>query len=133
MIRQAPKRRKSERKAPSQAFRQHQLHRRTVGGPGLAAYSSSKWAPRGLMRAAAAELAHDRIRVNAVHPGIIDTPLAYGPDGTELVPTKAFAIPRQARPSEIAEFVTFIASDKAAFATGAEVVVDGGFSLGPVN
>jgi 3alpha(or 20beta)-hydroxysteroid dehydrogenase len=101
--------------------------------PGLVSYSSSKWALRGLMRAAAAELASGGIRVNAVHPGIIDTPLAYGPDGKELVPTGAFAIPRQASTEEIANFVTFMASDKASFATASEVVVDGGFSLGPVN
>jgi 3alpha(or 20beta)-hydroxysteroid dehydrogenase len=100
--------------------------------PGLVAYSSSKWGLRGLMRAAAAELAVDKIRVNAVHTGIIDTPLAYGPDGSELVPTDQFAIPRPATADEIAEFVTFIASDKARFATGTELVADGGFSLGPV-
>ena len=103
-----------------------------AAAPGLVSYSSSKWGLRGLMRAAAAELARDNIRVNAVHPGIIDTPLAYGPDGSELVPTGAFAIPRQASTEEIAEFVTFIASDRASFATGSELVVDGGFSLGPV-
>ena len=103
-----------------------------AAAPGLVAYSSSKWGLRGLMRAAAAELAHDGIRVNAVHPGIIDTPLAYGPDGNELVPTGRFAIPRPASTEEIAEFVTFIASDKASFATGSELLVDGGFSLGPV-
>ncbi|MDQ0577862.1 SDR family NAD(P)-dependent oxidoreductase [Streptomyces rishiriensis] len=104
-----------------------------AAAPGLIAYSSSKWALRGLMRAAAAELAPDNIRVNAVHPGIIDTPLAYGPDGSELVPTSSFAIPRQASPDEITEFVTFVASDRASFATGAELVVDGGFTLGPIK
>jgi len=104
-----------------------------AAAPGLVAYSSSKWALRGLLRAAAAELAGDNIRVNAVHAGIIDTPLAYGPDGAELVPTAGFAIPRQAEPGEIAEFVTFIASDRASFATGSEVVADGGFLLGPVR
>lgn len=104
-----------------------------AAAPGLVAYSSSKWALRGLMRAAAAEPARDGIRVNAVHPGIIDTPLAYGPDGAERLPTGAFAIPRQATPEEIASFVTFMASDAAGYATGSEVVVDGGFSLGPVG
>jgi 3alpha(or 20beta)-hydroxysteroid dehydrogenase len=103
-----------------------------AAAPGLVAYSSSKWALRGLMRAAAVELAPDNIRVNAVHAGIIDTPLAYDADGNELVPMKEFAIPRQAQPAEIAEFVTFIASDRASFATGSELVVDGGFLLGPV-
>jgi 3alpha(or 20beta)-hydroxysteroid dehydrogenase len=103
-----------------------------AAAPGLVAYSSSKWALRGLMRAAAKELARDGIRVNAVHPGIIDTPLAYGPDGNELVPVGDFAIPRQAAPEEIADFIMFAASDQARFATGAEFVADGGFGLGPV-
>jgi 3alpha(or 20beta)-hydroxysteroid dehydrogenase len=103
-----------------------------TAAPGLVAYSSSKWALRGLMRAAAKELARDNIRVNAVHPGIIDTPLAYGPDGEELVPVDNFAIPRQASPDEIANFILFAASDQARFATGAEIVADGGFMLGAI-
>lgn len=103
-----------------------------TAAPGLVAYSSSKWALRGLMRAAAKELARDNIRVNAVHPGIIDTPLAYGPDGKELVPVDNFAIPRQASPDEIASFILFAASEQARFATGAEIVADGGFMLGAI-
>jgi 3alpha(or 20beta)-hydroxysteroid dehydrogenase len=104
-----------------------------AAAPGLVAYSSSKWALRGLMRAAAAELARDNIRVNAVHPGIIETPLAYAPDGTELVPVEHLAIPRRATPEEIADFILFTASDQARFATGSEIVADGGFALGPVD
>lgn len=104
-----------------------------TAAPGLVAYSTSKWALRGLMRAAASELARGGIRVNAVHPGIIDTPLAYGPDGAELVPTGSFAIPRQASTAEITNFITFMASPKASFATGSEILVDGGYSLGPVS
>ena len=103
-----------------------------AAAPGLVAYSSSKWALRGLMRAAAGELARDGIRVNAVHPGIIETPLAYGPDGNELVPVEGLAIPRRAAPEEIADFILFAASDQARFATGSEIVADGGFALGPV-
>jgi 3alpha(or 20beta)-hydroxysteroid dehydrogenase len=101
--------------------------------PGLVAYSSSKWALRGLLRAAAKELAPDHIRVNAVHPGIIETPLAYGPDGTELVPVDNLPIPRPASPEEIADFILFAASDQARFATGSEIVADGGFTLGPLT
>jgi 3alpha(or 20beta)-hydroxysteroid dehydrogenase len=103
-----------------------------TAAPGLVAYSSSKWALRGLMRAAAKELARDNIRVNSVHPGIIGTPLAYAPDGSELVPVSGFAIPRQATPDEIAGFILFAASDEARFSTGAEILADGGFMLGPV-
>ncbi|MCD4523560.1 SDR family NAD(P)-dependent oxidoreductase [Nocardioides sp. cx-173] len=101
--------------------------------PGLVAYSASKWALRGLTRTAAAELARKSIRVNAVHPGIIDTPLAYDPaTHQELVPVDGFAIPRQASTAEIAQYVLFVASEDAAFSTGSEFIADGGFALGPV-
>jgi 3alpha(or 20beta)-hydroxysteroid dehydrogenase len=103
------------------------------GTPGLAAYGASKWGIRSLTRTAAYELAHDRIRVNSVHPGIIDTPLAYDPTtGAELVPVDRFAIPRMASVGEIAAYVLFVASDDAAFSTGSEFVADGGFALGPI-
>jgi len=103
-----------------------------TAAPELVAYSSSKWALRGLTRAAAKSLARDNIRVNAVHPGIIETPLAYAPDGTAIVPVDNLAIPRNADPEEIADFIMFAASDHARFATGSEIVADGGYGLGPV-
>jgi 3alpha(or 20beta)-hydroxysteroid dehydrogenase len=103
------------------------------GTPGLAAYGASKWGMRSLTRTAAYELARDGIRVNSVHPGIIDTPLAYDPKtGMELVPVDDFAIPRMASVDEIAGYVLFVASDDAAFSTGSELVADGGFGLGPI-
>jgi 3alpha(or 20beta)-hydroxysteroid dehydrogenase len=101
--------------------------------PGLASYGASKWALRGLTLTAAKELARDNIRVNSVHPGIVETPLAYDPaSGQELVPVEAFAIPRRADGREITRFVMFVASSDAAFSTGSEFVADGGFLLGPV-
>ena len=101
--------------------------------PELAAYGASKWGLRSLTRTAAYELAHDNIRVNAVHPGIIDTPLAYDPaSGNELVPVGGFAIPRMASADEIARYVLFVASDEAGFSTGSEFVADGGYGLGPL-
>ncbi|MFE2187877.1 SDR family NAD(P)-dependent oxidoreductase [Streptomyces sp. NPDC059455] len=104
-----------------------------AAAPELVAYSSSKWALRGLMRAAAKGLARDNIRVNSVHPGIIETPLAYGPDGNAIVSVDDFAVPRNATPDEIANFILFAASDQARFATGAEIIADGGFTLGPLT
>jgi 3alpha(or 20beta)-hydroxysteroid dehydrogenase len=103
------------------------------GTPGLAAYGASKWAIRSLTLTAAYELARDKIRVNSVHPGIIDTPLAYDPaTGKELVPVGGFAIPRMASVSEISKYVLFVASEDAAFSTGSEFIADGGFGLGPI-
>ncbi|MFC5168968.1 SDR family oxidoreductase [Nonomuraea angiospora] len=87
---------------------------------------------RGLTRAAAKELARDSIRVNAVHPGIIETPLAYDPDGNPIVPVDNLAVPRNAAPDEIADFILFTASDQARFATGSEVLADGGYMLGAI-
>jgi 3alpha(or 20beta)-hydroxysteroid dehydrogenase len=103
-----------------------------TAAPGLVAYSSSKWALRGLTRAAAKELARDNIRVNAVHPGIIETPLAYDPDGNPIVPVDNLAVPRNAAPEEIADFILFTASDQARFATGSEILADGGYLLGAI-
>ena len=103
------------------------------GTPGLAAYGASKWGIRSLTRTAAYELARDNIRVNSVHPGIIDTPLAYDQKtGDELVPVDHFAIPRMASVHEIVRYVLFVASNEAAFSTGSEFVADGGFALGPI-
>lgn len=105
-----------------------------VGAPGLVSYGASKWAIRGLSRTAAMEFARDNVRVNSVHPGIVNTPLAYDKEtGKELVPVDSFAIPRQASPEEIAEYILFVASEQAAFSTGCEFVADGGFLLGPLG
>jgi 3alpha(or 20beta)-hydroxysteroid dehydrogenase len=71
--------------------------------------------------------------VNALHPGIIETPLAYDKDGKPLVPVDHFAIPRNASTEEIAKYALFLASDDAAFSTASEFVADGGFALGPVR
>jgi len=102
-----------------------------AGAPGLIAYSTSKWAIRGMTQTMAKELARDNIRVNGVFPGIIDTPLAFDPvTGDELVPVDAFAIPRQADVEEIGRYVLFAAAD-ATFTTGGEFTADGGFLLGP--
>ena len=101
--------------------------------PGLVAYGCSKWAIRGLVRTAASELARDNIRVNALHPGIIETPLAYDPDGKPLVSVDKFAIPRNAATDEITKYVLFIASEDAAFSTASEFVADGGYALGTIR
>ena len=101
---------------------------------GLAAYGASKWGIRGLTKIAAKELARDNIRVNGVHPGIIETPLAYDPaTGDLIVGVDNFAIPRLADVDEISTYVLFTASDDAAFSTGVEFIADGGMMLGVIE
>ncbi|GAA2120292.1 SDR family NAD(P)-dependent oxidoreductase [Actinomadura napierensis] len=100
---------------------------------GLAAYGTSKWGVRGLTRIAAKELGRENIRVNGVHPGIIETPLAYDPATGELnVGVADQPLPRLADVDEISNLVLFAASDEAGYATGSEFVADGGYLLGPV-
>lgn len=100
---------------------------------GLAAYGTSKWGIRGLTRISAKELGRENIRVNGVHPGIIETPLAYDPATGELiVGIDDQPIPRLADVDEICGLVLFVASDDAGYSTGAEFVADGGYLLGPV-
>ncbi len=97
--------------------------------PGLAAYGASKWAIRSLTKTAAAELAPDNIRVNSVHPGIVETPMAYHPEtGEPHIPVDSLPIARNADPNEIARMVLFIASE-ATFSTGSEFIADGGYAL----
>jgi 3alpha(or 20beta)-hydroxysteroid dehydrogenase len=95
--------------------------------PGHVAYGSSKWALRGLTQTAAAELAPLGIRVNAVFPGPIATPMLDEATQQRLVRTSMFG--RLGRPAEIADAVVFLASPEASFITGSELVVDGGQCL----
>ncbi|HUZ19455.1 MAG TPA: SDR family oxidoreductase [Acidimicrobiales bacterium] len=99
-----------------------------VTGNPIAAYTSSKWALRGLTKAAAFELADWHIRVNAVHPGIVDTPMVQGaPAMVELMRSHT-PLRRVATPEEIAAVVFFLASDAASQVTGVDLPVDGGFT-----
>ena len=95
--------------------------------PQHCAYGSSKWALRGLTQTAAAELAPSGIRVNAVFPGPIATPMLDAATQTRLAETAMFG--RLGQPREIAEAVAFLVSDEASFITGSELVVDGGQCL----
>lgn len=93
--------------------------------PAHAAYGSSKWALRGLTQIAAAELGSDGIRVNAVFPGPIATPMLDAATQGRLVASFG----RLGEPVEVANVVAFLVSDQASFMTGAELVVDGGQCL----
>ncbi|MGE0219183.1 SDR family NAD(P)-dependent oxidoreductase [Mycolicibacterium sp.] len=95
--------------------------------PGHAAYGSSKWALRGLTQVAAVELAPAGIRVNAVFPGPVQTPML---DDTTQSRLAARALTgRIGTPQEIADAVAFLLSGQATFITGSELTVDGGQSL----
>ena len=98
-----------------------------VGGFGTSpAYHAAKGAVRILTKSTALAWATEGVRVNSVHPGFIDTPILGDTDRAGLVATTP--IGRLGRPEDVAAVVLFLASDDAAFVTGAEYVVDGGFT-----
>ena len=100
------------------------------GEAGMSGYVATKWAVRGLTKAAALDLARYGIRVNSVHPGVVRTPLmAEGPQpGTSHV-----AMDRYGEPTEIANLTVFLASDESSFSTGAEFIADGGEGAGMIR
>jgi 3alpha(or 20beta)-hydroxysteroid dehydrogenase len=100
------------------------------GSPGAIAYSATKWALRGMTKAAAIDLASRKIRVNSVHPGPIDTEMlsVQTPEQSqrrlEAVPMK-----RRGTAEEVASLVLFLLSEESGYITGAEVAIDGGATL----
>lgn len=96
------------------------------GTAGLHGYVASKWAVRGLAKAAAVELAPHNIRINSVLPGLIRTRM------TIAIPDDSLQIPlgRGAKSAEVSTAVVFLASDESSYMTGADLVIDGGLSVG---
>jgi 3alpha(or 20beta)-hydroxysteroid dehydrogenase len=91
-----------------------------------AAYSSSKWGLRGLSMVAAMEFAPWKIRVNSIHPGIVNTALVPGDTSFPEAMTKFTPMGRAAEPSDIAPVALFLAGDGSGFMTGTDLNVDGG-------
>ena len=102
-----------------------------VGGAMAAAYCASKGAVRLLTKAAAADLTEFNIRVNSVHPGLIDTPMLGGLLEDAQIRQRMLGLQlqrRAANPDEVSSAVLFLASDESSFMTGSEMVVDGGWT-----
>jgi cyclopentanol dehydrogenase len=102
-----------------------------IGSAGSTAYHGSKGAVRLLTKAAAVQYGPENIRVNSIHPGLINTPMVEEalPSREELQPVVDMTpMKRGAKPEEVAAAVLFLASDEASYVTGAELAVDGGYS-----
>lgn len=100
-----------------------------IGSGMAAAYHGTKGAVRLLTKTAAIEYAKDRIRMNSVHPGGVDTVMldVLNREGKRAA-TQAHPLGRLATPEDIAYGVLYLASDEASFVTGAELVIDGGYT-----
>jgi NAD(P)-dependent dehydrogenase (short-subunit alcohol dehydrogenase family) len=102
-----------------------------VGSHANAAYHASKGAVRLFSKAAAIQYAPDKIRVNSVHPGFVDTPMTKpGHSNPDVVRNRLEATPlgRFGTPADIAAGCLYLASDEAAWVTGSELVIDGGMT-----
>lgn len=97
---------------------------------GAIGYTDTKFAVRGMTKAAALQLSPQGIRVNSVHPGVIETPMVTSGDALEVINEFAKQIPlrRIAKPEEVSNLVLYLASDESSYSTGAEFVVDGGLT-----
>lgn len=110
-----------------------------TGMPNTAVYAASKAALNSYTRTAATELAPRKIRVNAVNPGPIETPI-FGKTGMTEDQINGFAqamqdrvpLKRFGKPDDIANLVSFLASDDASFITGSEYNIDGGVNINPL-
>ncbi|REG94347.1 SDR family NAD(P)-dependent oxidoreductase [Algoriphagus antarcticus] len=108
-----------------------------TGTAGMVAYNTSKHATIGIMRVAAKELADRKIRVNTVHPGVVDSRMmrsleeGINPGHGDAVKEKfveMIPLGRYAKPKDVSDMVTFLFSDESSYVHGSQFVVDGGFT-----
>ncbi|MCG7300564.1 SDR family oxidoreductase [Brevibacterium ravenspurgense] len=99
-----------------------------IVGYHAAAYTASKWGLRGLTKTGAFEYAPWNIRVNSVHPGVIDTPMVAGADAFVSASLESVPFERAGQPEEVSNAISFLLSDKSTYMNGSEVVVDGGLT-----
>ena len=106
-----------------------------VGVLGMTSYAGSKFAVTGMTRSAAIELGPLGIRVNSIHPGVINSPMVEDAPPEILARLQRLMnkqpIKRMGEPEEVANLALFLASDEAAYITGTGVVIDGGHLAGP--
>lgn len=97
---------------------------------GAVGYTDTKFAVRGMTKAAALQVGHLGIRVNSVHPGVIETPMVTQGDAVKQIKEFAKSIPmrRMAQSEEVTNMVLFLASDESSYSTGSEFVIDGGLT-----
>lgn len=100
------------------------------GGTTAFAYHTSKWAVRGMTKAAAVENGRRNVRVNSIHPGLIDTDMMHQLPGAddEMRMTRRVPLGRAAAADEVARLALYLASDESSYSTGSEFVVDGGLN-----
>lgn len=95
-----------------------------------ASYGATKWGVRGLSKTGAHEWATAGVRVNSVHPGLVDTPLLHSGLDNRFVDASLRSVPqgRVAEPAEVAAMIAWLLSDEARYVTGSEFVIDGGLT-----
>ncbi len=101
-----------------------------TGAHGAFAYGTSKWAVRGMTKTAATEMGRRGVRVNSIHPGLIDTDMMHQLPGSEDEGrlTRRVPLGRAARAEEVANLALYLASDESSYSTGSEFIVDGGLN-----
>jgi 3alpha(or 20beta)-hydroxysteroid dehydrogenase len=101
-----------------------------VARPGVFAYSATKWAVRGMTKAAAAELGPAGIRVNSIHPGIIESEMTkgYGEAGKQAA-LAGIPLKRIGQVEDVARLALHLASAASSYSTGCEFIVDGGLTV----